>query len=426
VGGRPKFRGARPRPHCVRRIATRFGSTAVALFVLALVAIPSASASNNVNRDKKRIVELEAQIEAAGNLSQTLVAQYDKELAKQQQIHAALVATGRAIASDEAATRRAANRLRTLAVDSYVYAGSSSGVAAIIGVPSALSDVASVYAQLASGKLQTAATTYLIDFHTLSHQRKVLGQEQASVEAVMRQLIPDQHSAEAAIARETEQLASAKGDLKVALALVFREHEAQERQEEQEAALAKRQTVATASAPLPAPTTPTAQANANPGGPSGYENPLRAIAGLSPERIDQGVDYMGYGPIYAIGDGVILSTVNGGWPGGTFITYKLESGPAAGLVVYAAEDINPSVYIGQQVNANTVIGTMYEGWSGIETGWANGSEGDTMAMTAGQFGGSNSTAFGWNFDQLLVSLGAPGGILESGPTGAVPSGWPTW
>ena len=185
-----------------------------------------------------------------------------------------------------------------------------------------------------------------------------------------------------------------------------------------------RAAVATASASLPAPTTP---ASASPVAPTGYENPLRAINALSPERIDQGVDYGGFGPMYAIGNGVVLSTVNGGWPGGTFITYKLESGPAAGLVVYAAEDINPSVYIGQQVNANTVIGTMYEGWSGIETGWANGSEGDTMAMVAGQFDGSNSTAFGWNFDELLVSLGAPGGIMQqSVPTGAVPSGWPTW
>ena len=295
-----------------------------------------------------------------------------------------------------------------------------------MGVPSSLSDVASVYAQLASGKLQTAGTTYLIDIHTLSHQRKVLGEEQASVEAVMRQLIPDQHSAEAAIAREEEELISAKGQLKLAVVLVFQQRQAQERQEEEEAELARRQTVATASAPVPAPTAPSAQTNPDPGA-SGYANPLRAVAGLTPERIDQGVDYMGYGPIYAIGDGVILSTVNGGWPGGTFITYKLESGPAAGLVVYAAEDINPSCYIGEQVNANTVLGTMYAGWTGIETGWANGAEGDTMAMTAGQFGGGNSTAFGWNFDELLVSLGAPSGILQNNPaTGAVPSGWPTW
>ncbi len=424
MGGRPKFVDAPPRFPCRRRLAKRAAFVISGLFAIAFVALPSASASNNVNGDKKRIAQLEAQIEAEGKLSQTLVARYDAELGKQQQIHAAILATGHAVATDQAATRRAANHLRTLAVDSYVYAGSSGGVAALIGVPSSLSDVASVYAQLASGKLQSAATKYLVDMHTLAHQRKVLGEEQASVEAVLRQLIPDQRSADAAVARETQEFNSAKGELRIALVLIVRQRQAQERQEEEEATLAKRAAVATASASLPAPTTP---ASASPVAPTGYENPLRAINALSPERIDQGVDYGGFGPMYAIGNGVVLSTVNGGWPGGTFITYKLESGPAAGLVVYAAEDINPSVYIGQQVNANTVIGTMYEGWSGIETGWANGSEGDTMAMVAGQFDGSNSTAFGWNFDELLVSLGAPGGIMQqSVPTGAVPSGWPTW
>lgn len=423
MGGRPEHR-APSRPNQRRHAFAKAAVVAAGLCALAFVAVPSVGASNNVNGDKRRIDQLEAQIEAAGNLSQTLVAQYDREAEKEQQIHAEIVATGRAISSDQAATKRAATRLRTLAVDSYVYAGSASGAAALIGVPSSISDVASVYAQLASGKLQSAATTYAIDLHGLASQRKALGKEQASVEEVMHQLIPDQHSAEAAVARESQLLIAAKGQLKIALALVAKQQEAQERQEEEEAELAKRQAVATASAPLPAPTT---QANAKPGAPSGYENPLRAVAGLTPERIDQGVDYMGFGPIYAVGNGVVLSTVNGGWPGGTFITYKLESGPAAGLVVYAAEDINPTCYVGEQVNADTVLGTVYEGWSGIETGWANGSEGDTMAMVAGQFSGWNSTAFGWNFDELLVSLGAPGGILQNNPpTGAVPAGWPTW
>jgi murein DD-endopeptidase MepM/ murein hydrolase activator NlpD len=423
VGGRPKLRPARAF-FCRRaRFATRASAILIATFAISSLAIPSVGASNNVNGDKRRIVQLEAEIEAAGNLSSTLVGQYDREAAKQQQIHAAILSTGHAIVSDQAATKRAASRLRTLAVDAYVYAGSSSGAAALIGVPSSLSDVASVYAQLASGKLKSAGTTYLIDLHALSRQRRILGEEQSSVEAVMRRLIPDQRSAEAAVARETRLLIAAKGDLKLALALVAKRQEEQERQEAEEAALAKRAAVATASAPVTAPTSPS---NGGTVAPAGYEDPLRAVAGLSPERIDQGVDYSGFGPIYAIGDGVVLSTVNGGWPGGTFITYKLESGPAAGLVVYAAEDINPAVSIGEQVNANTVIGTMYEGWSGIETGWANGSEGDTMAMVAGQFGGWNSTAFGWNFDQLLVSLGAPGGILQSTPTGGIPAGWPTW
>jgi hypothetical protein len=151
------------------------------------------------------------------------------------------------------------------------------------------------------------------------------------------------------------------------------------------------------------------------------------VSGLSPERIDQGVDYTGFGPIYAIGDGVVLNTVSGGWPGGTFIAYQLRDGPANGLVVYAAEDIQPSVEVGQTVNSGTVIGQVYEGPTGIETGWANPAAlPDTMARDYGQFDGSDSSAFGYNFSQFLQTLGAPGGIIEGTVHGEVPASWPRW
>jgi murein DD-endopeptidase MepM/ murein hydrolase activator NlpD len=157
-----------------------------------------------------------------------------------------------------------------------------------------------------------------------------------------------------------------------------------------------------------------------------YLDPLRSLGGLSPERIDQGVDYSGFGPIYAIGDGVVLSTENGGWPGGTFITYRLTGGPAAGLVVYVAEDLDPAVEVGQAVSSSTVLGQVYEGPTGIEIGWADSNLGDTMAAEYGQFNGSNTTAFGVNFSQLLVTLGAPGGDIQNSPTGSEPAGWPQW
>ncbi len=162
--------------------------------------------------------------------------------------------------------------------------------------------------------------------------------------------------------------------------------------------------------------------------PGSYSNPLRSVQALYPERVDQGVDYSGYGPIYAIGDGVVLSVTNSGWPDGTFIAYRLTDGPAAGLTVYAAEDILPSVTIGEQVTSSTVLGTMFEGPNGIETGWASyAGTGATMAWGAGQFGGSNSTAFGYNFSQLLSSLAAPPGVLQNDPaTGNLPPEWPQW
>ena len=59
-----------------------------------------------------------------------------------------------------------------------------------------------------------------------------------------------------------------------------------------------------------------------------YCNPFRDVTSLVPERIDQGVDYGGAGPIYAMGPGTIDVFKNRndtGWPGGTFVSYKLSA-----------------------------------------------------------------------------------------------------
>jgi hypothetical protein len=154
---------------------------------------------------------------------------------------------------------------------------------------------------------------------------------------------------------------------------------------------------------------------AGPQGASGkpqasYANPFRDVKNLSPERIDQGVDYGGTGPVYAIGNAVVENVTASGWPGGTFIQYKLLDGPAAGMHVYLAEDVHPNVTVGQLVNANTVLGTMYGGPHGIETGWADPNPGTQRALGASQWReGGNSTADGVNFNGLLTALGAPGG-----------------
>jgi murein DD-endopeptidase MepM/ murein hydrolase activator NlpD len=152
--------------------------------------------------------------------------------------------------------------------------------------------------------------------------------------------------------------------------------------------------------------------------PTGYANPLRGVAGLTPERIDQGVDYSGSGPIYPIGPGVVENVYNTGWPGGVFIVYQLTSGSAAGQGVYVAEDLIPEVTVGEQVNPNTVLGILQPGPNGIETGWADlQSLGESQAMADQQASttgdaGDVSTLDGLNFNALLVALGAPSGILQ--------------
>ena len=162
-----------------------------------------------------------------------------------------------------------------------------------------------------------------------------------------------------------------------------------------------------------------------------YANPLRGISGLVPERIDDGVDFSGQGPVYALGDGVITSATgtNFGWPGGGWITYQLTGGPAAGLVVYVAEDITPAVTVGQHVSASTVIGTMFDGGDGIETGWAQstGLSAESELPEAGGIGGLGPfpTRIGMNFDQLLQSLGVPAAPNRTqSASGLLPVGYP--
>lgn len=158
-----------------------------------------------------------------------------------------------------------------------------------------------------------------------------------------------------------------------------------------------------------------------PTGPvSPYVNPLRGISGLVPERIDQGVDYAGHGPIYALGPGKITTVGIGqgtGWAGapeagvnpGGYVGEQLSSGPGKGHVVYVAEGIYPTVHTGQTVTAKTVIANMV---APIETGYASGSGTQTLAATTGELSGPTSTGYGSAYSRLLHALGAPAGVPQ--------------
>jgi murein DD-endopeptidase MepM/ murein hydrolase activator NlpD len=165
--------------------------------------------------------------------------------------------------------------------------------------------------------------------------------------------------------------------------------------------------------------------------PPGYLNPLRGVSGLTPERVDEGVDFAGSGPVYALGDAVITNASgdNYGWPGGGWITYRLTDGPDDGLMVYVAEDVRPSVSVGQHVTATTVIANMFNGYDGIETGWAqpNGLAAESELPQAGGIGGNGPfpTRIGLNFDELLHSLGVPAAPNSTQPAfGVLPAAYP--
>jgi murein DD-endopeptidase MepM/ murein hydrolase activator NlpD len=165
----------------------------------------------------------------------------------------------------------------------------------------------------------------------------------------------------------------------------------------------------------------------------GYLNPLRGVSGLVPERIDQGVDFGGSGPVYALGNAVITNATgdSAGWGGG-WITYQLTDGPAAGLVVYVAEDVTPAVQVGQHVSPSTVIGNMFAGGEGIETGWAqaSGLSAESQLPEAGGIGGNGPfpTMVGADFEALLLLLGAPAAPNSTQPAyGLLPANYPaTW
>jgi hypothetical protein len=174
-----------------------------------------------------------------------------------------------------------------------------------------------------------------------------------------------------------------------------------------------------------------------------YVNPLKEVRGLTPRRIDLGVDYAGSGPLLALGPGrvTIASDTDSGppscwaitcWPGGGIVVYRLLRGPFAGKYVYVAEHIAVRVRAGQVVSAGQQIATLYSGYPWSEWGWAAGPGPEALAMRDGHRcpcsdPGGWSTVDGRNMNHLLVQLGAPSGYVQPGvPDQAMPRGWPSW
>jgi hypothetical protein len=165
----------------------------------------------------------------------------------------------------------------------------------------------------------------------------------------------------------------------------------------------------------PVSTTPPAPSTPAPAPPppasGGYVNPL-AGANVTPERIDQGVDYGGTGTLGAIGDGKVtyVGTSNTGWPG-AFIEFQLSSGPDAGKYVFYAESISPAagLHVGQTVHTGQPIASIN---GQIEIGWGSGVGTQPLAQADGQSGSGVSTPDGKSFSALVASLGGPAGKVE--------------
>src|SRR3954451_1292547 len=165
-------------------------------------------------------------------------------------------------------------------------------------------------------------------------------------------------------------------------------------------------------------------------GNGAYVDPLSHVRGLTPERIDMGVDYAGAGPVLALGSGTVYNTKGPGWPGGAFIGITLDDGPYAGLSYFLAEDVKPAVHVGDHVEAGQEIAVMFRGPAGIETGWAAGKGDQPLASALRQQNpkgdpGAWTSAAGVSFDRLLVSTGTPSGIPQGTKVhGRMPAQYP--
>lgn len=132
--------------------------------------------------------------------------------------------------------------------------------------------------------------------------------------------------------------------------------------------------------------------------------------GLVQGRTDEGVDFSGAGPLYALGDGTILSTAARGWPGGAYILLHLTGpGNLQGRYVYYAENIAPAVAVGQRVTSGQVIGYARGAYPFIEIGWGTATPGITAA--AWHYTEGMVTPEGRQFLGLLRSMASGGQIV---------------
>jgi hypothetical protein len=400
-----------------RRISGAGAVLIVVTAALGLFATGLSPAAADVNSDQAAITRLHSQIAANSARIQIVVKRIDDAQARLEKINAQARTDQTKLAADNERAAMARTTLRRFAAEAYVNGYSLPMPVLALGSVDSTTNLGALnqYAGATTNAMNDALNQLTQATQRIKLDAANLQAAQAATVATMRQLTTARKIAETAVASDESELQRVSTDLRLQLVAASEREAAQAAAER---ALARREH-ASKSAPHFVITAPR---------PGTYQNPLRDVQALAPERIDQGVDYAGVGPVFALGDGIVLATTVPGWPNNTNIVYELTDGPATGFVVYVAEDIIPAVNVGQIVHADTALGLMYPGPDGIETGWGDPTIiGNTFASAYGQFDGENTTAFGQNFSDLLLSLHAPPGIAQNTPpTGKLPRSWPHW
>lgn len=141
---------------------------------------------------------------------------------------------------------------------------------------------------------------------------------------------------------------------------------------------------------------------------AGFVNPFAQAKGFTLGRTDQGVDasMQSGSPILSPAEARITAINQNWYAGQPQIVEQILTGPDAGKFIYLAEQIDPTVSVGDVVQAGQEIATYAASGTGIEMGWAANSAGTTLARATTGYTEGEVTAAGRSFLAFLQALGA--------------------
>jgi murein DD-endopeptidase MepM/ murein hydrolase activator NlpD len=138
--------------------------------------------------------------------------------------------------------------------------------------------------------------------------------------------------------------------------------------------------------------------------PRGGVNPLPGLRRW--ERTDQGVDASATPgtPVHAVVAGTVTDIIPF-YRGQPAVIVSSPGLPAGATGIYYAEQLAPTVKIGDTLAAGQQIGTVAPSGTGLELGFWQGSR--TLAQATGGYVEGQATHAGELFRQFLISLGVP-------------------
>jgi hypothetical protein len=156
----------------------------------------------------------------------------------------------------------------------------------------------------------------------------------------------------------------------------------------------------------PTPGAPAANVVSSAAPAGGYVNPLPADAHIGRTDMGVDVDLKPGEPIVAIGNSRVVGIMPNWYAGQPYVALQLLDGPMKGHNYYVAEQITPSVSVGQVIRAGEPIAHYAASGTGIEMGWAGSNWQQTLAQAQGNTGDAshNDAPAGVSFSNFLHSL----------------------